>query len=154
MAVEYIQGDIFESRAAVLVNPVNCVGTMGGGLALSFSRRFPGMARRYRELCGEGKIRVGTLWLYRAPGGRAVLNFPTKVHWRDPSRAEYVEAGLRKFVAHHERLRIESIAFPALGAGKGRLDFEREVRPLVERYLRPLPVAVEVYLPHEARGNP
>ncbi len=33
-------GDIFDSGAHALVNPVNCVGVMGSGLALMFKKRF------------------------------------------------------------------------------------------------------------------
>jgi len=34
-------GSIFDSRAQVLVCPVNCVGVMGKGLALEFKKRRP-----------------------------------------------------------------------------------------------------------------
>jgi O-acetyl-ADP-ribose deacetylase (regulator of RNase III) len=30
------QGDIFKSSCEVIANPINCVGVMGGGLALAF----------------------------------------------------------------------------------------------------------------------
>lgn len=33
------QGDLFTSGAEAMVNPVNCVGRMGKGLALEFKRR-------------------------------------------------------------------------------------------------------------------
>ena len=39
--IEYIEGDIFESPAQVIVNTVNTVGVMGKGLALSFKQRYP-----------------------------------------------------------------------------------------------------------------
>ena len=34
-------GEHFDSHAQVLVNPINCVGVMGKGLALEFKRRYP-----------------------------------------------------------------------------------------------------------------
>ena len=39
--VYMMNGDIFDSKCEVLVNPVNCVGVMGKGLALEFKKRFP-----------------------------------------------------------------------------------------------------------------
>ena len=32
-------GDIFKSKAMALTNPINCVGVMGKGLALSFKQK-------------------------------------------------------------------------------------------------------------------
>jgi O-acetyl-ADP-ribose deacetylase (regulator of RNase III) len=42
------QGDLFESGCQALVNPVNCMGVMGKGLALVFRRRFPEVYDDYR----------------------------------------------------------------------------------------------------------
>jgi len=139
----YIDGNIFESPAKTLVNTVNTAGAMGKGLALSFKRLFPDMFKKYQLLCESGKLIVGRLWLYQTTH-KWVLNFPTKKHWRYPSRIEYVEAGLRSFVDNYERARIFSIAFPKLGCGNGELNWS-DVKPLMERYLKKLPIDVYVY---------
>ena len=39
--MKVLLGNIFDSHAQVLVNPINCVGVMGKGLALEFKRRYP-----------------------------------------------------------------------------------------------------------------
>jgi O-acetyl-ADP-ribose deacetylase (regulator of RNase III) len=140
----YVKGDLLQSPAQVLVNTVNTVGVMGRGIALEFKRLFPEMYRQYRELCEQGQFEIGMLWLYKSPN-KWVLNFPTKKHWRNPSHVEYVEAGLRKFVDSYADLGVHSIAFPALGCGNGRLDFETQVKPLMEKYLRQLPIEVFIY---------
>lgn len=140
----YVQGDLFQSPAQVLVNTVNTVGVMGKGVALQFKRHFPDMYEKYRELCEKGEFNVGSLWLYKSPN-KWVLNFPTKGHWRQPSRIEYVESGLRKFVETYSSMGIHSIAFPPLGCGNGQLDFSSQVQPLMEKYLQPLPIEVFVY---------
>lgn len=142
----YVQGNLFQSPAQTLVNTVNTVGVMGKGVALEFKRLFPAMYAQYRDLCERGQFKVGQLWLYKSPQ-KWVLNFPTKEHWRQPSRVEYVEAGLRKFVEVYSEWGIHSIAFPPLGCGNGQLDFETQIRPLMERYLRNLPIDVFIY-PH------
>ena len=140
----YVQGDLFQSPAQVLVNTVNTVGVMGKGVALQFKRHFPEMYGKYRELCEKGDFNVGSLWLYKSPN-KWVLNFPTKRHWRQPSRLEDVESGLRKFVETYSSMGIHSIAFPPLGCGNGQLDFSSQVQPLMEKYLQPLPIEVFVY---------
>ena len=140
----YVQGDLFQSPAQVLVNTVNTVGVMGKGVALQFKRHFPEMYAKYGELCEKGDFNVGSLWLYKTPN-KWVLNFPTKRHWRQPSRIEYVESGMKKFVETYSSMGIHSIAFPPLGCGNGQLDFRSQVQPLMEKYLQPLPIEVFVY---------
>ncbi len=142
--ITYVKGNLFESPAQVLVNTVNTVGVMGKGIALEFKQIYPDMFEEYRKLCEQRKLRIGTLHLFRTPH-KWVLNFPTKEHWRQPSRVEYIEAGLRTFVRIYAEAGINSVAFPPLGCGNGQLDFESQVRPLLEKYLNPLPIAVFVY---------
>ena len=57
--VIYEMGDIFQSSAQALVNPVNTVGVMGAGLALQFKLRYPKMYEEYCLLCHRGLIKVG-----------------------------------------------------------------------------------------------
>jgi len=140
----YVKGNLFDSPAQVLVNTVNTVGVMGKGVALEFKRLFPEMYQQYRELCERGQFDIGKLWLYKSPQ-KWVLNFPTKKHWRAPSRVEYIEAGLKKFVQVYSYWGIHSIAFPPLGCGQGQLDFETQVQPLMESYLKSLPIDVFIY---------
>jgi len=147
--ITYQTGNIFSSKAQVLVNPVNTVGVMGKGLALAFKEKYPRMFRVYKTLCRDGLLRVGFPWLWSDTEGHYVLLFPTKVHWKYFSRVEYIEEGLQSFAAriegHAYGFPITSIAFPTLGCGLGGLDFRTQVKPLMETYLSNLPIAVEVY---------
>lgn len=52
-------GDIFESGCECLVNPVNCVGVMGKGLAKEFKSRYPSMYLTYKHACERNRIRFG-----------------------------------------------------------------------------------------------
>lgn len=146
--ITYVKSDIFLSPAKVLVNPVNTVGIMGKGLASEFKRYYPDMFDQYRVLCDKGRFDIGTLWLYKTPH-KWVLNFPTKMHWRSKSKIEDIESGLQKFAAIYADCGITSVSFPMLGTGSGKLDWESEVRPLMEAYLAALPISVFV---HDVRG--
>lgn len=143
--ITYVVGDLFQSPAHVLVNAVNTVGVMGKGIAAEFKRIYPEMFEQYKVLCDEGRFNVGQLWLYKTPH-KWVLNFPTKQHWRDDSRLEYVEAGLEKFAATYADQGITSISFPLLGAGLGGLDWETQVKPLMEHFLADLPLDVFIHI--------
>ena len=143
--ITYISGDLFESPAQVLVNTVNTVGVMGKGIALEFKRIYPEMFKSYRDHCERGEFGIGQLLLYKTPN-KWILNFPTKKHWRSPSEVEYIEAGLYKLRASLSDMAITSIAFPELGCGNGELDFESQVKPLMEKYLKGISVPVFIYL--------
>ncbi len=134
---------LLESPAQTLVNTVNCVGVMGKGLAKAFRTRDPEMYKRYKAVCDQELLEPGKLWLWRGAKGW-VLNFPTKVHWRNPSEIEWIEAGLDKFVSAYKEQEIREISFPRLGCGNGGLKWS-EVRPLMERYLSQVDIPVYIH---------
>ena len=146
MSISLIQGNIFSSCASVLVNPTNCIGPMGAGLAKQFKEKFPGLAESYWNYCRKGMIKPGILHLYTINSDLRVLNFPTKNHWKDPSKMEYVELGLNKFIDSYNNKGINSIAFPLLGAGLGGLDKEFIQNYMIEK-LNPLEgIDIEIYV--------
>lgn len=142
--LKYIEGNIFDSPAQVIVNTVNTVGVMGKGLALQYKQRYPEMFKIYQAACEKHQLTTGKLMLWHG-ADHWVLLFPTKENWRYPSRLEYIEKGLEKFVKTYAEKQIHSIAFPRLGCGNGELDWA-DVKPLMEKYLEVLPIDVYIYL--------
>lgn len=148
--LEYRRGDLFSSDCRTLVNTVNCVGVMGAGVAKRAKELFPEMYDDYVGRCNRGEVRPGVpyYWTNPDPGSQSIVNFPTKNHWKARSRFEWIEQGLRLFVDSHVTWGVESVAFPALGCGKGGLVWN-DVRHLMRGYLSRLPIRVEVYYPPE-----
>lgn len=142
--INYVTSHLFDSPAQTLVNTVNTVGVMGKGIAAEFKRQYPDMFTRYREFCDRGDLDIGKLYLYRSPN-KWVLNFPTKKHWRNPSKLEYIEVGLEKFAESYMQRGITSISFPQLGCGNGGLPWE-EVRPVMDAVLREVPIPIYIHL--------
>ena len=141
-----LSGDLFTSRAQTLVNTVNCVGVMGKGIALEFKKRYPAMFEDYVMRCRLKQVRLGEPYLFRDLGEPMIVNFPTKGHWRSPSRLEDIDEGLEYFVKHAADWGVTSVAFPPLGCGNGGLAWA-EVEPLIYRRLRGLPMEIEIYAP-------
>lgn len=148
----YIKGDLFSSPAQVLVNTVNTVGVMGKGIALEFKNRYPEMFNIYQKMCDEKSLDIGKLMLWKREE-KWILLFPTKKHWRSPSKLAYIEKGLEKFVQSYEKLGIESIAFPKLGCGNGGLNW-KDVKPIMEKHLKNLPIQVYIYLSNYKENIP
>lgn len=139
--IELTRGDIHKARADALVNTVNCVGVMGRGIALQFSKAFPEVFRAYQAACKRGEVQPGKVASYdlnRFEPPHYVINVPTKKHWRGKSRMDFIEAGLTALVEEVRRLGVKSVAVPPLGCGLGGLDWS-EVRPRIERAFAALP---------------
>lgn len=151
--IREVSGNLLEAPVDALVNTVNTVGVMGKGIALQFRRAYPAMFDEYERAAQAGQIRPGKvqIWYTNAmQGPRFVINFPTKRHWRSPSRLDDISAGLDDLARVVRDLGIESIAVPPLGAGNGGLEW-RAVWPLIEQKLSGLGIDVLVYPP---KGTP
>lgn len=144
--IHVVRGDIFDSPAQVLVNPVNTAGVMGAGLAKQFKQKYPEMFKRYRRFCLAGQFQIGMLQLYEAKDGKVICNFPTKNHWREASKLEYIAAGRQKFVGAYQEKGIVCVAFPKLGCGLGGLDWEQQVEPMMREYLDGLSLPIYLYI--------
>jgi O-acetyl-ADP-ribose deacetylase (regulator of RNase III) len=140
-------GDLFASQAQTRVNTVNCVGIMGKGVAQEFKQRYPAMFEDYAARCERKQVRLGEPYLYREASGTLIVNFPTKDHWRSPSRLSDIERGLDYFAKNYVKWGIKSAAFPPLGCGNGGLTWD-EVGPLIYGKLRHLNIDVEVFAPY------
>lgn len=139
--------NIFESGMQTLVNPVNCVGVMGAGLALAFKNKYPDMFSTYCMACRENRIRPGKpFYFFEEESNTGILLFPTKDHWRNPSKLEYIEKGLDNFIENYHNWGITSIAFPALGCGYGGLE-TNIVIPLMVEKLKTTDIPVKICLP-------
>ena len=138
--ISYNNGNIFDSDAEALVNPVNTQGVMGKGLALAFKKKFPTNYRRYREACTQKKFDVGQVLATREADllqERLILNIATKKEWRNVSTIEYVESGVHALAAYIKQEAVPSVAIPALGCGLGGLKWT-EVQSILEHALAPL----------------
>lgn len=147
--ISYCQGDLLDADADALVNAVNTVGVMGKGLALAFKNRFPANFQGYAVACQRGEVVTGRMFVTETQamlGPRWIVNFPTKQHWRDPSRLEWVQTGLQDLRRFLLAEGVQSVALPALGAGLGGLSWPA-VRAEIEAALADLPVVIRVYEP-------
>ena len=154
--MRFTKGNLLAAQVEALVNTVNTVGVMGKGIALMFKEAFPGNFRDYEDACKHKEVRIGRMFVTenRAfEGPHWIINFPTKKHWRQPSKLVWIIEGLgdlRRVVQEHN---IHSIALPPLGTGNGGLDWH-EVRPEIQRILGDLEnVDILVYEPTERYQN-
>lgn len=117
-----IQDNIFNLKADILINPVNCVGVMGKGLALEFKNKYPKMFNDYKKICDNKKLSPGKLHIWKN-NNIIIINFPTKEHWKDKSTYRYIEYGLIKLKDFLQKNENKTVAIPKLGCGLGGLSW-------------------------------
>lgn len=134
MTIHYKTGNLFNENVEAVVNPVNCGGVMGRGLASQFKRNHPDNFKAYAIACRKDKVQPGKLFFFDTENlfnPLYIINFPTKRHWQDKSLMEDIEAGLIALAGIIIEMEIKKIAIPALGCGLGGLNWH-EVRERID----------------------
>jgi O-acetyl-ADP-ribose deacetylase (regulator of RNase III) len=99
MTIKHTTGDLLEQRVDAIVNTVNTIGVMGKGIALQFKRKWPANAKAYEASCKRKEVVPGKMLVFDNGGlvePKFIINFPTKRHWRQPSRMSDIETGPRR----------------------------------------------------------
>lgn len=148
MAVEFKNASIFTSTEDVLVNPVNCKGVMGAGLALEFKNLYPKMFEEYKKVCDMGRMHPGDVLWYKIEGNafppHAILCAATKDHWRAQSDYNVIADCLKNIIIFMGGSGYNSIALPYLGCGLGGLSKD-VVGNMIKGWFKEIPISVVVY---------
>ena len=57
--------NIFNQDVQAIVNPVNCIGASGAGLAKDFKTLFPDNYKKYHSYCSNKLLKVGKVLVYK-----------------------------------------------------------------------------------------
>jgi O-acetyl-ADP-ribose deacetylase (regulator of RNase III) len=135
---------IFESSCEALVNPVNCEGVAGKGLALEFKKKYPVNFNQYVLNCQTGFLIPGRVLPVKED--KWIFNFPTKNKWREDSKYNYIYTGLIFLNNLLIQKNIKSVAIPALGCGLGGLEWT-QVKDMIYQQLKDYNGLIELYPP-------
>lgn len=127
------KGSIFFGKETIKVNPVNCRGVMGAGLAKQFKDNYPVMFKHYQQYCCEMRLCPGGIYVWRVPdySGDLIVNLATKDHWKDSSSYGVIHQGMTNLFEWYQKLlaaypgAYRSMAIPEVGAGLGGLAGEK-----------------------------
>lgn len=134
--IRLVEGNIFSSNASCIVNATNSVGVMGAGLAKAFYQKYPDVCKEFNKRsqmkqgwnCSNPILLSPTLYTPEdTKSDKYILMFPTKKHWREPSKLEYINLGLVLAFDLLEAAKVPSAAFPLLGCGLGGLKREEVI---------------------------
>lgn len=140
MTMQYQSGDIWRRAyecGGWVVIPTNTtlrkdgLAVMGAGLAKEAAERFPALPQELAAHINRWKDRIYV--------NSDVICLPTKRDWRQSSTIELIGQGCYELVEFARLMALADnyrpILIPRLGCGLGGLDWERQVRPVVDAIL-------------------
>lgn len=116
----------------------NGCAVMGAGIAKQASVSFSGLAFQLGSLITQYGNRVFDMGLYKdSITGKwvRIITFPTKHHWRDKSDLKLIETSARQLIDICDKYDIRICYLTCPGCSNGGLDWESQVRPLLESIL-------------------
>ena len=135
--LKFVEGDLLQGAEQYIAHGVaegNQEG-LGTGLALKISKRWPEVQAAFKKHARSGRFKGGAIWVYEAtPDSAGIVYLATQPDMYHATTS-YLRKSLRQLRKWAESNDVASIGLPKIGAGLGKLSWEREVRPLFEELL-------------------
>lgn len=149
--VKYLNCNCINSKCSAIVNQINLSGNMDFQSGLEFSTRFPMMYEDYLLRFYEKRIKLYESYLF-VEGHQKILNVVCYESYAFPTNLEAIEKSLKYFCKHYKEYNITEIAFPLLGCDEEGLRMV-SVLPIMEKYLKPLPIDCYICFDIEGSSN-
>lgn len=135
LSIEIIQGDISEIKADALVNAANNHLYMGAGVAGALKRK--GGVEIEKEAVKKGPIEIGGAIETGAYKLQAKYVIHAAVMGMDFETDErYIREATMNTLILANKLKVKTIAFPALGTGVGRFSLKRCAEIMFDEILK------------------
>lgn len=133
MKVIDIQGDLFEALnpGDSLAHGANCMGFMGAGVAKPIHDRYPVNYGVYRYLCINGFFTLGDC-LEVGEGDHTVYNLATQ-HFPGPhANLGAIGLAVKNMAIQTAARQVDLVKTVRLGCGIGGLDWDEQVKPMLD----------------------
>ena len=131
--LESVLGDLVAQKVDALVNPANSLGLMAGGVALAIKNAVGAQIEEDAVKCAP--IAVGSGVVPTSTGlkipARLVFHVSVMELPGQRTTSKIVDLAVRSALIEATALNLSSLAFPAMGAGAGRLELSESTRSIV-----------------------
>jgi hypothetical protein len=136
LIMKLIKADITNETSGLIIHGVNCQNKMGSGVALAIKNKWPKIYKEYMKEAGGRKM-LGHLHIISVADDLWIGNgYTQEFYGYDGKR--YVDPFALDIVLHKAfmwcYLNGVQLKSPMIGALRGGMDWETEVRPLFEKY--------------------
>lgn len=119
-----IKGNIFDTKADVICNAVNCIGVMGAGVAKAFADKFPEMYWSYQNSCKSKMVNIGKghyFYLSDEDNWKMIANVPTMFYPGSIANLGDISLSLCDLFEVMNTHHLNTVVMPFLGCGIGRV---------------------------------
>jgi len=106
---------------------------MGAGVAKSFRDAYPGCDEMLAKHIRRNGHVVGAFMYFCEDSEGAVVSFPTKQHWKNPSDIRLIHASAMWLEGLADMLGWKNVWLPRPGCSNGGLDWA-DVKPVIEPF--------------------
>ncbi len=146
--VKYLNCNCINSKCTAVVNQINLSGNMDFQAGLEFSTRYPKMYADYLRRFKEKSLNLYESYLFEEDCLK-IINMACYESYAFPTNLDVIEKSLKYFVKHYKEYNITEVAFPLLGCDEDGLRMVSAL-PIMEKYLKPLPI--ECYICFDVEG--
>ncbi|WP_028896554.1 macro domain-containing protein [Prevotella sp. HUN102] len=145
--IKYVSGNILQSKDQYIAQGV-ATGSqegLGTGLAFKLSSQFPEIQKLFKKYTRNTKFQAGDIFIGeikgRFPGIIYIATQPDMYH----AELSFLNKGLKELKKICKSKGIKTVSLPKIGAGLGKLDWDNEVKPLLESILSDSETIFNVY---------
>lgn len=147
--IKLVNKDVTTATDCIIPHGVNCQGKMASGVAKAIKDKWPVVFEDFvKKPVGKGMLgTVSTVWVDDDEGIIVINCYTQEFYGRDGKRyADLVAVGqcLKHVFITADKL-TKKVCMPKIGCGLGGLDWETEVKPIVEDLSTLFEVNVYVY---------
>jgi O-acetyl-ADP-ribose deacetylase (regulator of RNase III) len=132
--IKFISGDILRADSEFIALGVATGAPEGGGAGAvaKVSSKWPEVQQHLRQFTRGNKFQGGDLFMVSPGKNRPGVIFMAVMSDAENVSVSFLNRALRKLARYCVKHKVESVALPKIDAG---LEWEDEVRPLVEKFL-------------------
>jgi O-acetyl-ADP-ribose deacetylase (regulator of RNase III) len=130
--IKFISGDILRANTEFIALGVATGAPEGVGAAAKISSKWPEVQKHLRQFTRGNKFQGGDLFVVAPGKNRPGVIFIAALSDANNVSASFLNRGLRKLARYCIKHKVGSVALPKIDAG---LDWEDEVKPLIEKFL-------------------
>ena len=135
--IKFISGDILRANSEFIAVDVATGAPEGGGgaaagAAAKVSSKWPEVQQHLRQFTRGNKFQGGDLFVVAPGKNRPGVIFMAALADAEHVSVSFLNRALRKLARYCIKHKVESVALPKIAAG---VDWEDEVKPLVEKFL-------------------
>lgn len=145
--IKFVSGDILKTKIDYIAQGV-AIGSqegMGTGLALKISKKWTYAQKEFKKYTRNHQFKKGDIFIVKPndnnPGIIYIATQPNMYY----AKLSYLNRGIKNLVQYCKKEKITSVAIPRIGSGLGKLDWNKEVKPLLAALLEPLPTEFSIY---------